>query len=72
MGNIAQAFAVVKDTCRRLYGTEWTAAGTKIKWEMIPFDVQLIGGIVLHQGKKTQNGYRPKKGKTLSEPCLCI
>ncbi len=60
---LPEAFAVVKDTCRRLYGTEWTAAGTKIKWEMIPFDVQLIGGIVLHQGKIAEMA--TGEGKTL-------
>ena len=34
-----------------IYSTSWDAAGTKIKWDMIHYDVQLIGGIVLHQGK---------------------
>ncbi|MDG2263580.1 MAG: preprotein translocase subunit SecA, partial [Flavobacteriales bacterium] len=33
------------------YQTTWDAAGTEIKWDMIHYDVQLIGGIVLHQGK---------------------
>ena len=60
---LAQAFAVVKDTCRRLYGSEWDAAGYKIKWEMIPFDVQLIGGVVLHQGKIAEMA--TGEGKTL-------
>ena len=32
---LPEAFAVVKDTCRRLCGTEWEAAGSKIKWNMI-------------------------------------
>ena len=46
------------------YQTTWDAAGTEIKWEMIHYDVQLIGGIVLHQGKiaEMQTG----EGKTLS------
>ncbi|MCI0450430.1 MAG: preprotein translocase subunit SecA [Chlorobi bacterium] len=60
---LPQAFAVVKDTCRRLWGREWTAAGSKVKWEMIPFDVQLIGGIVLHQGKIAEMA--TGEGKTL-------
>lgn len=60
---LPQAFAVVKDTCRRLCGREWTAGGTKINWEMIPFDVQLIGGIVLHQGKIAEMA--TGEGKTL-------
>jgi preprotein translocase subunit SecA len=54
---------LVKDTCRRLYGKEWTAGGTKVKWEMIPFDVQLIGGMVLHQGKIAEMA--TGEGKTL-------
>ena len=47
-----------------IYSTSWDAAGTKIKWDMIHYDVQLIGGIVLHQGKiaEMQTG----EGKTLS------
>ena len=46
------------------YKTTWDAAGSKIKWDMIHYDVQLIGGIVLHQGKiaEMQTG----EGKTLS------
>lgn len=60
---LPQAFAVVKDTCRRLCGKEWTAAGQRIKWDMIPFDVQLIGGIVLHQGKIAEMA--TGEGKTL-------
>lgn len=60
---LPQAFAVVKDTCRRLSGKEWHAGGMRIKWEMIPFDVQLIGGIVLHQGKISEMA--TGEGKTL-------
>lgn len=57
------AFAVVKDTCRRLVGKSWDAAGNKITWDMIPYDVQLIGGIVLHQGKIAEMA--TGEGKTL-------
>lgn len=60
---LPEAFAIVKDTCRRLVGKEWEAAGTKIKWNMIPFDVQLIGGIVQHQGKISEMA--TGEGKTL-------
>ncbi|MCX7878550.1 MAG: preprotein translocase subunit SecA, partial [Ignavibacteria bacterium] len=60
---LPQAFAVVKDTARRLCGKEWTAAGNKIKWDMIHYDVQLIGGIVLHQGKIAEMA--TGEGKTL-------
>ena len=60
---LPEAFAVVKDTCRRLCGKEWLAAGAKIQWNMIPYDVQLIGGIVLHQGKIAEMA--TGEGKTL-------
>ena len=60
---LPEAFAVVKDTCRRLVGKTWDAAGNKISWDMIPYDVQLIGGIVLHQGKIAEMA--TGEGKTL-------
>ena len=46
------------------YKTTWDAAGTEIVWDMIHYDVQLIGGVVLHEGKiaEMQTG----EGKTLS------
>ncbi len=48
---LPEAFAVVKETCRRLLDQSWDVAGTKTVWDMVPFDVQLIGGVALHQGK---------------------
>lgn len=42
---------------------EWTAAGGHIKWNMVPFDVQLIGGMVLHDGKIAEMA--TGEGKTL-------
>ncbi len=60
---LPEAFAVVKDACRRLVGQTFTVAGQQIKWDMIPFDVQLIGGIVLHQGKIAEMA--TGEGKTL-------
>ncbi|MBP5638624.1 MAG: hypothetical protein J6X55_04045, partial [Victivallales bacterium] len=46
---LCEAYAVVKDACRRLCGTTLEVTGHIITWDMIPFDVQLIGGIALHQ-----------------------
>lgn len=46
-----------------VYKNEWTAAGGRVKWAMVHFDVQLIGGIVLHQGKIAEMG--TGEGKTL-------
>lgn len=60
---LPEAFAVVKDTCRRLVGKNYTVMGSKVKWDMIPYDVQLMGGIVLHQGKISEMG--TGEGKTL-------
>jgi preprotein translocase subunit SecA len=60
---LPEAFAVVKDACRRLVGTSWEVAGNKIVWDMVPFDVQLMGGIVLHQGKIAEMA--TGEGKTL-------
>jgi len=60
---LPEAFAVVKQTCKRLCGKEWEAAGNKIRWNMIPYDVQLIGGTVLHNGKIAEMA--TGEGKTL-------
>ena len=59
-----EAFAIVKDTCRRLCGTSWTVAGRETVWEMIPYDVQLIGAIVLHRGNVAE--MKTGEGKTLA------
>ncbi len=48
---------------KAIYHNTWTAGGTKIKWEMVHYDVQLIGGIVLHQGKISEMA--TGEGKTL-------
>ena len=61
--SMVEVFAIVKDSCRRLYGTEFTVMQQKMKWEMIPYDVQLIGGMVLHQGKIAE--MKTGEGKTL-------
>ncbi len=45
------------------YKNEWTAGGTPIKWEMVHYDVQLFGGVVLHKGKISEMG--TGEGKTL-------
>ncbi len=95
MDVLPQAFAVVKETARRLtnnkqlvvtatdkdravaesydcveikgdeavWKNEWTAAGNNVVWEMVHYDVQLIGGIALHQGKVAEMA--TGEGKTL-------
>jgi len=58
-----EAFAVVKNACRRLWGTEIIVRNHPLKWEMIPFDVQLIGGYALHSGRIAEMA--TGEGKTL-------
>src|ERR1041385_1786450 len=58
-----EAFAVVKNACRRLCGREIIVRGHPLKWEMVPFDVQLIGGMGLHMGKIAEMA--TGEGKTL-------
>src|SRR4030066_1562955 len=60
---LPEAYAVVKDTCRRLVGKKWDVSGIQITWDMIPYDVQLIGGVVLHNGKIAEMA--TGEGKTL-------
>ena len=47
---LCEAFAVVKNACRRMVGREVEVCGQKQVWDMVPFDVQLMGGIALHRG----------------------
>jgi preprotein translocase subunit SecA len=60
---LPEAFAVVKSACKRMLGNTWDAAGHKITWDMVPYDVQLVGGIVLHQGRIAEMA--TGEGKTL-------
>ncbi len=92
---LPEAFAVVKETCRRfvvnstltvtatehdrnlaasksfvkiqgdqaIWANEWTAGGGAITWNMVPYDVQLIGGTALHEGKIAEMA--TGEGKTL-------
>jgi len=60
---LPEAFALVKEACRRLVGKRWTVTNQEITWDMVPFDVQLIGGIVLHEGKVAE--MKTGEGKTL-------
>lgn len=48
---------------KAMHHNTWLAAGNPVKWEMVHYDVQLIGGIVLHQGKISEMG--TGEGKTL-------
>ncbi len=48
---------------KAIYRNHWMAGGNEIKWDMVHYDVQLIGGIVLHQGKIAEMA--TGEGKTL-------
>ena len=56
-------FAIVKDAARRLVGAKYQVMGQNMTWDMVHYDVQLIGGIVLHQGKVSE--MKTGEGKTL-------
>jgi len=47
---LPEAFATAKNAARRLCGNTYEVCGTSTTWEMVPFDVQLMGGIALHRG----------------------
>ncbi len=53
----------MREACRRLVGTTVMVTGHELTWDMVPYDVQLIGGIVLHQGKIAEMA--TGEGKTL-------
>lgn len=61
---LPEAFALVKNVCRRLCGTEVNVSGYSQKWDMLPYDVQLLGGIAMFHGSiaEMQTG----EGKTLT------
>ena len=60
---LPEAFAVVRETCRRLVGTELIVTGQKLTWDMIPYDVQIVGAISLHRGTAAEMA--TGEGKTL-------
>lgn len=61
---LVEAYAVVKNVCRRLVGTQVHVSGYDQQWDMVPYDVQLLGAIALHFGSiaEMQTG----EGKTLT------
>src|SRR5437870_3840027 len=47
---LPEAYAVVKNTCRRLCGTQVHVSGYDQEWDMVPYDVQIVGAIAMHHG----------------------
>jgi preprotein translocase subunit SecA len=60
---MTEVFAVVKEVCRRHVGQTWDVCDLPVEWNMVPFDVQLIGAAALHRGKIAEMA--TGEGKTL-------
>ncbi len=60
---LPEAFAAVKNAARRLCGRTITVCDHELTWDMVHFDVQLIGGITLHEGRIAEMA--TGEGKTL-------
>src|SRR5436190_17689862 len=60
---LPEAFATVREVCRRLLGSKVQVTGHELTWDMVPYDVQLMGGIELHLGKIAEMA--TGEGKTL-------
>ncbi|MBM4186462.1 MAG: preprotein translocase subunit SecA [Gemmatimonadetes bacterium] len=60
---LPEAFATVREACRRLVGTTVMVTGHELTWDMVPYDVQLMGGVALHRGKISEMA--TGEGKTL-------
>ena len=60
---LPEAFATVREASRRLLGSDVVVTSHPLKWDMVPYDVQLIGGVVLHQGRIAEMA--TGEGKTL-------
>ena len=46
---LPEAFATVKQACKRMVGSEVEVKGEMLTWNMVPYDMQLLGGIILHK-----------------------
>nr|MCU0624001.1 hypothetical protein [Gemmatimonadaceae bacterium] len=60
---LPEAFATVREAARRLVGTPVTVTGQTLTWDMVHYEVQLIGGLQLHLGKIAEMA--TGEGKTL-------
>ena len=60
---LPEAFATVREAARRLVGTTASVTGRELEWNMVHYDVQLIGGIQLHRGRIAEMA--TGEGKTL-------
>nr|CRI42966.1 Protein translocase subunit SecA [Chlamydia pneumoniae] len=61
---LPEAYGVVKNVCRRLAGTPVEVSGYHQRWDMVPYDVQILGAIAMHKGFITE--MQTGEGKTLT------
>ena len=61
---LPEAYAVVKNACRRLIGTDIHVSGYNQKWDMVPYDVQLLGAIAMYYGAVAE--MQTGEGKTVT------
>ncbi|MCX6825282.1 MAG: preprotein translocase subunit SecA [candidate division SR1 bacterium] len=60
---LPEAFATVKQACKRMVGAQVEVKGEMLTWNMVPYDMQLLGGIILHKGIIAE--MKTGEGKTL-------
>jgi len=60
---LPETFGLVKAACKFLSGTKFELSHGEVEWNMVPYDVQLVGGIVLHSGSIAE--MKTGEGKTL-------
>ncbi|MBI5412231.1 preprotein translocase subunit SecA [Candidatus Peregrinibacteria bacterium] len=60
---LPEAFATVKNACRRLVGKKFILGKEEQTWSIVPYDCQLIGGVILHRGRIAE--MKTGEGKTL-------
>lgn len=61
---LPEAYAVVKNACRRLVGKQFHVSGYDQTWDMVPYDVQILGAIAMHYGAIAE--MMTGEGKTLT------
>ena len=60
---LPEVFGLVKAACKFICGSTYNVMDNDVQWNMVPYDVQLIGGVVLHSGSIAE--MKTGEGKTL-------
>ncbi|NIM19787.1 MAG: preprotein translocase subunit SecA [Candidatus Latescibacteria bacterium] len=61
---LPEAFGLVKAACKHLLDQSWDVCGIPVTWDMVPYDVQTVGAIILHSGAISEMA--TGEGKTLA------